>query len=502
MKKYIALLIAVLMLAAIVPATFASQKDSSVVVQITEEPTNLDVSENATLMSLAVTSSCHDKLVYFANGEVKPQLAESWSWNEDFTKLTYKIRDDATFSDGSSVTSEDVKFSLEYIKAKGAKSASTYAMIDSFDILDEKTITINLKSAYTPLLNMMCDTAFCIFSKAAIEGGMDLAKGGEVVSGPYRVTEWKNGAYIILTANENYYQGTPAIKTIKFLFMPDENNSIVALEAGEVDYVTGTSFNLGGTTVEYLKSGWGTKIVEYSSTNYVYLVLNQSLECFADTNVRKAIDVAINRKDIAAVALDGYANPTSIPALPNMSGYIAGYEAPEQNIEKAKEYLAASAYPNGFTFSINCINSTLKKAAQVIQDELKQIGITVNIVETDVGTQVTNNAANNYEAFIWSFGNPTGDVAGLSLMYDVGGNKNYARSTDPTIQNAFAAANASIGEERLANLKVAFDAMMDQVPYIGLYFPTASQATNENLVMSDGALSGSGIPYFYFFSWK
>lgn len=501
MKKTIALLIAVLMLAAIPAAAFASSNDT-ITVQIGEEPANLDMTENTTLVATAVGQNLNDNLVTCKDGQVVPQIAEKWDWNEDYTAVTFTLKDYAKFSDGTPITAEDVAYSFKLIGDKKIKMASTYALIENIEVIDELHLTIKLSQPYTALLNNMCDPGFCVLSKAALEGGMDLAKGGTVVSGPYMVSEWKTGSSITLTANENYYEGPAAIKNVKFLFMPDENNSIVALESGEIDYITGNSFALGGTSVEYLKSGWGTQLIEYSSTNYTYMVINETLDFFKDVNVRKAINLAINRSDVIAVNLDGYGTPAELPIIPSIGGYVEGYPATEQNIEKAKEYMAASAYPNGFKFQLNVPIASFMKAAQVMQDELKQIGIEMVLFETDVGTQVTYNASNNYEAFLWSFGNSTGDVAGISLIYEPDGAKNYARFTDPTINDAFNAANACAGEERLEALKVAYEAILDQCHYIALYFPTSYQAANENLVFTGSSLSATGLPLFYNISWK
>lgn len=482
----------------------AEEKRTDLVVQIGGEPTSLDMSENTTLLAVSVAgqSNIHDLLVDVKDGVLVGHLAESWVWNDDYTQITFTLRDGILFSDGSPITPEDVVYSFKTTQEKGIKMSSTYAYIKDIQAQGDNQVVISLSMPYTPLVSNMTADGFCVFSKAAMENDPNWATTPTVVSGAYYVSEWKTGAYILLSANDHYWAGAPSIKTIKILFMPDENNSLVALEAGDIDVMTGVSFSLGGTSVQYLQGNSDISLLQYQSANYNYMVLNQTKPEFQDENVRKAIDYAINRDEIVASALDGLGTPVLLPTIPGMGGYIAGYEATKQDVAKAKEYMAASAYPNGFDFTLNCPNATWLKVGQVVQSQLKEIGIKVTLKETDIGTQVTDNAANNYEAFVWSFGNSTGDVAGITLIYVPDGAKNYSRFSDPTINDAFVRSNGLTGEERNAALKEAYDAIADQTHYIPLYFPTAFQAAVAGLKFDTSSLTSNGLPIFFNMAWK
>lgn len=481
-------------------ATVENKRDD-LVFQMGSEPANLNVLENTTLISSAVQYNVHGRLVESKGGEMLPSLAKEWTWNDDYTQVVFTLRDGIKFSDGSAITPEDVVYSFMAIKEKGVKLAGTYKLMESIEATGENQVTIKLSSPYSPLISNMQDAGFSVMSKAARESDPNYDMTPKVVSGPYYVDEWKPGDTIVLKANEYYWEPV-SIKTIKILFMPDENNCLTALEGGQIDLMTGASFALNGSTVDYLQGNKDITMMKYDSTNYNYVILNESMDYFKDINVRKAIDYAVNKEDVLAVGVDGRGTIASIPVVPSVSGYVQGYEPVKQDLAKAKEYMAASAYPDGFELQLDCPATAWIKAAQVIQANLKEIGITVKINETDVKTQSSNNASNNYQAFMWSFGNSTGDISGISSIYEPEGAKNYARITDPTIIEAFRKANGAVGAEREVYLKEAYDAIMEQTHYISLYFPTAYQAATAKLNFTEDAVTATGLPLFVRMSWK
>ena len=119
--------------------------------------------------------------------------------------------------------------------------------------------------------------------------------------------------------------------------------------------------------------GKGT-LVSYTSAGYFFMVMNQTVEYFADKNVRQAIDLAINRDDIVAVAVDGLGKPAGLPIREGLGGYVDGVEPTSHNLEEAKALMAQSAYPDGFTFTALVPGSNpYKKAAEVVQMQLAQL---------------------------------------------------------------------------------------------------------------------------------
>lgn len=469
-------------------------------IQIFEEPPTADCMQDASVSTGMVAMNIYGYLTRLnENGEVEGELAESWEWNDDYTSLKLKLRDGIKFSDGSDITAEDVVYSLE--RGKGFGFSTYFAYIDSVTADSDTEVTINLTQPYTVYPACLASCYFAIMSKKAIEeDGMDTGKVVNVTSGPYYIDQWNTGSDIVLKANEYYYEGAPAIKTADIIFMSDENTALTALQSGDVDFIVGIN-GLTGSAASQIEADDSLALINFDSTAYNFLALNQDVEYFADENVRKAIDCAINRDDIIAVAMDGNGVPANIPVIEGIGGYVEGYETTAYDVEKAKEYLAASNYPDGFSFTILSGSEQWKKAATTIQSELAEIGITVNIEEEDIGALISDLSSGNYEGGIVSWANANGDATNLVSMFRPDDPMCLCRTKDPTIADAYDESVTLVDEARLEPLKKAYDYFMETVPYISLYWPSASYASSKDLSM-DGVIGIVGEFYIRNMHWS
>ena len=452
-------------------------------IQFYEEPPTADNHNDASISTGIIGANINASLFKLSeDGEPVGALADSWEWNDDFTAVTITLKDDIKFSDGSDITAEDVVFSME--RGKEAGFSTYYAYIDSVTANGDKEVTFSLTQPYAVFLYALSTVNFPVLSKAAIEGGMDIGRTPNVTSGPYYIEAWNVGSDMVLKANEYYYEGAPEIKTADLIFMGDENTALTALQSGDIDFMM-SILGLTGSAKSQVEDSEGLHTIPFLNTAYTFLSLNQDLEYFADENVRKAIDCAINRDDIILAAVDGMGTPASIPIQEGYGGYLDGYSPTAYDVDKAKEYMAASAYPDGFEFTVLCGTPAWKKVGTTIQSELAEIGITVNIEEQEVGTVVTNMFDGNYEAAIMSWSNACGDVSNLSPIYDTYETSlNLCNMKDSAIIDAMNKSFAVDVDERDEYLKEAYDAMMDQAQYISIYWPDGYYAAKDGLELS------------------
>ena len=203
---------------------------------------------------------------------------------------------------------------------------------------------------------------------------------------------------------------------------------------------------------------------------------NFKYEGFSDVNVRKAIDLAIDRDYIIAT-LGGMETPAGvIPVNEMIGGYLPGYE-PKTDIEAAKALMAKSAYPNGFTFAISCVSSYVP-VAEVLQAQLKKIGITVEIDQCpDVSAIVAKIGDGSYQAFMLGYTSSTGDICTFAGLYNAGYNYDVPNEYGPMLSES----NGYAGKAREEMLKKAYDLMADVIPYFGLYFNNGAWACDANL---------------------
>ena len=197
-----------------------------VVIAIGDEPTTLDPTNgwghgNAPIMQSTLVR--YDADMNFVN-----DLAAGYTLSEDGLVWTFKIREDAFFTDGEQVNAHDVAFTLE--TAKAAKGSIDLTFMDTAVAEDDFTVVITLNTPTFWFLNTLASVGIVPEHAYSEEYGVNPA----VTSGPYKFVEWRRQEQLVLEANEGYYGEIPAIKTVVIVFM-GEDAALAAVRAGRVD---------------------------------------------------------------------------------------------------------------------------------------------------------------------------------------------------------------------------------------------------------------------------
>ena len=484
MKKMIALILALTMALSLVACGSDPAADdkggearTDMVMQLSAEPTSLDYQQDTSVVTQVMMGNVNACLVTFdADNNIVGELAETWEWNEDYTQVTFKLRDGLKFSDGSDLTTADVIYTFQ--RGIDLGYSDWFSYIKDMKAEDDTTLVLTLNQPYAIYLNVLALTFFAVMPEGYAES-TDLARGCPVSSGEYYLDNWAVGENITLKANPNYYAGEAAIKDVKFVFIGDENSALVALETGEIDFMQGPG-SLSATSIEHIDTLDNCATVPNLKETYTFMGMNASMPELADPNVRNAIDYAINRDDLCA--LSGTAVPAgSMAATKNIAGYQEGFEPRAQDIAKAKEYMAASNYPDGFKVEIVSGSPAWTKAATVIQANLAEIGIEVSLRETDIPTLIADLGSGNYQLGICSWGNANADVTNNMAMYHPGDAMCFSKITDSAAYDLLVKSLATTGAERDEILKEAFTAMTETVPYVGLFWPSNYYGINSAL---------------------
>ncbi len=481
MKKILSLLLALTMVLCLfasgTSATAYAEAPSTLKIQLKTEPTTFDFQQDQTTARTYIGLNLFANLLtYDKDDNLIGELAETWSHSEDYSEWTFALKPDAKFSDGSAITVEDVVYTFN--RAKELAVITAFKSINSVEAISESEVKFILAETDVRFDHTIASDGYCILSKAYMEGGADLTKEAAVTSGPYYLDQWTLGESIILKANENYVLGAPSIKEVDCIFIADNNTSIVAFESGQVDFITcGTT--LAASEVETVETFDNVQFIPLKSAAYTHMGLNFGFEPFTDKNVRKAIDLCLNRDYFIAI-LGGMGIPAGVlPVFEGVGGYLPGYDIPSGDVEAAKAALAESAYPDGFTFTLSCYGSNVA-LAENIQSQLKEIGIIVDIDQCpDNSTLIQKIINGSYEAYITSYTGVDGDIGSFVGLYSSEGALNGDRPNEygPLLQEA----KALVGAEREAVLKEAYDMMEDVVPYIGLYFKKGVFACSADL---------------------
>ena len=322
--------------------------------------------------------------------EVVPALAESWTVSEDGKTYTLKIRDDVKWSDGTPVTTKDIQFAIDFAILKNGRASVTSINGQPVDIqiVDDQTMTFTLPEPYAYYivsLSSLVPYPYHVFDGDAQKMLDDVTyytKPGFVTTGPYVVSEINEDS-VVYTARDDYYRGTPSVKKVVMKVIGSGSTKAIAFENGEIDYMRLTTVD---ELEKYEAQSDKYNIYSFSEARLNYLQVNPYGPANLNDEQREALFYAINGDEVidGAYGSDKLAtNPNSI-LTPDISLYDP--ETPDYvyDLEKAKE-LAKSSGLEGMTLTYiyNADRPNMEAVAVVLQQQLSQIGVTLQIEGMD-----------------------------------------------------------------------------------------------------------------------
>lgn len=360
------------------------QVETVIVVGTTYDPKTLDPALSYDIASAIVIQNIYDSLIGFKPGttELMPKLAERWESNEDSTVWTFYLRRNVKFHDGTEMTADIVRQSIERAKQLQGPPSFLLDVIENIEVVDKYTIRFILKYPFAPFASLATFTIF-----APVPPNAANLEEKPIGTGPFKLESWKKGEQIVLVANKDYWRAPPKADRIIIRIYPDPTTLRVALEKGEIDIALG----IQPQDVEPLSKNPDVKMVSIDGLVIEWLGMNHRREPFNNLLFRKAVNYAINYDYILNVILRGTATRLYGPLPPAVFGYDPEVEnyGYRYNPELARQLLAQAGYPDGKGLrELELIISTAERAergevAAVIQSSLKAIGINVKIVDLD-----------------------------------------------------------------------------------------------------------------------
>lgn len=340
--------------------------------------------------NLVISNLCDPILRLTPDFDLKPNVATSWKWTDKKT-VVLKIRKGIKFWDGKDLTAEDVAYSLQRSIAPGAVTGGLIQTARSAEASAPYEVTVKFSTYDEQWLKQLAAPGYGVIEKAwAEKAGKNIgtAKGGLMCSGPFKFGSWKSGSSIELERNDASwnpdYRAHSKQVTLKFL--SDSSALAQALDSGEVD----GAWEVPPAITSRLESSSNGSLHYGPSFQYLELGVARPGGPLADKNVRKALFKAIDRKGIADVVFKGAAVPnyTAIPPSSRDKGAEDLYEKAVREYEKGNAYdveaakkLVASSKAAGKTLKLAMMagDETQSQVAQLIQQQAKEIGLTVDI---------------------------------------------------------------------------------------------------------------------------
>lgn len=345
-----------------------------------------------------VNQQLHRGLVKFdETGAVVPALAEAFEAVDPST-YRFTLREGLKFHDGSPLTAETVKASIEYLadKSTGAAIYAALATLESVEVSDDRTIVIKLSKPNASFLEYLADP------NAGISPPEALATGAAnwVGAGPFKLEKNENGVSLNLVKADTYYdEDSVELGGVKFAFYPDSSARTNALLAGDVDVIDFVGWEDFGRV-----EADANLTLDAVPGPFIYTMFNHENAPFNDVKVRQAIAHAINRDNIVAVSFYGHATPLNgIPMSPNNDRYDPAMgELWSFDPDKARALLAEAGVAEGLKIKLltSSTYAFFRDAALSIQADLKAVGIEAELDAPDWATYTSQKAAGGYDLAI------------------------------------------------------------------------------------------------------
>ncbi|MBO4693896.1 MAG: peptide ABC transporter substrate-binding protein [Clostridia bacterium] len=509
-KKILALLLALTMVFALAACGGDGKEKASaseITVQIGPNPETLDPALNSAVDGGNMLITLFETLLIIdEDNQVKPGQAEKWDVSDDGRTWTFTMRDDLKWSDGSKLDAKDFEYTIKRIcdpETAAPYGETVVGMIDGYPEVDKlnvkasddgKTLTIVLSYPCSYFDKIVAFGTMSPVQKATIEANGDKwATKPEtyVCNGPYMIDSWTPGERIVCKKNPNYNGGWDKEKIvtdkINFLLLEDSSAAYAA-------YTSGEALMVKDVPTEEIP---GLKKAEDGGDFYVdtilgtyYLNLNCDKKPFNDVNVRKALNLAIDRDYIANTIMQGTYTPAYNfvgPGVVDNEGmffdnavkdndgktYIS--KDYEENKKAAKEALAEAGYPDGkgfptITYSTNDSGYHVAVAEYLQQVYKDVLGITMNIDKVEWSSFTPQRREGNYEVARNGWVMDYNDASNMiELLYSTNGNNDgkYKNAKfDKAIDDSKVADNAEhfkalheaekIMMEDYANIPVAY----------------------------------------------
>lgn len=464
--------------------TGAPKYKQEVVVGVSDSCSDMDPQASNRIANHVIYKMTHSPLIMLneIDNKLEPALAVKWEQNDD-TTYTFYLRKDAKFHNGEPVTASDVIFTIE--RGKGSPfTGPDYKLISEVSAPDDHTVVMKLAVPDAEWIYKLTYHNFVILSKKAVTE--DPNNGTAIGSGAYVLDEFELNDYITMHKFEDYWDAEN-IKTerFKFRYIPENSARLVALQNGEIDFC----MNPANSETSYIADDPNLELYQIDGTNTQYLAFNTQRPPFDNKKLRQAIAYAVNKEDIITVAMEGFATPAKTFWGPTSFGYYDGFEGYEYNVEKAKELLAEAGYPNGLDMNIVCINVGAV-ASEVLQAQLKKIGINATITEMETAGIVSAHQSGEYDTTWYghSFNALANSVVKLYLS-DSGDNR--AKYNNPVTDEKIAQAAQLFDEaKRMELYKEVQEIAAEDVPYIPMYYRVISWGTVKGF---EGVIPNAGM---------
>lgn len=384
--------------------------------------------------------------------EIVPSLAKSWEISDDGLTYTFHLEEGVKYSNGADLTASDVLYTIKrMLTYDKAVNSDVYDIIEgAADMKDGKTeelsgfeqvsdyeFKITLSAPYAAFLACLTTPGASILDEETTEAAGDkfgIDPAVTIGTGPFIFESWELNAEMILVANENCWSGAPKCAGISMKDIPDESTQRMMFENGELDLL---DLDLAASQMDYFldeANGYTGQIASGPRVGVHYICLNESFEPLDNVNVRKALQMSLDRQAMLDALYSGQGQLEHGIFPHGLIGYNASLPEIPYDVEGAKSLLAEAGYADGFPMELcysSDVGQSTKDLLEIIAAQWKEIGVDVKVTEIDEGSFLDKRAAgeimsykndwsadfNDPDNFIYSFFGTVDNVTRRGFNY-------------------------------------------------------------------------------------
>ncbi len=371
------------------PAALSQTPPDVLVVGQIAEPKSLDPAAVTAVNDFRILMNVYDGLVRYQDGalEVEPSLAKSWAISGDGLTYTFELREGVTFHDGTPFDAKAVEFNFDRMLDENHPYHDTgpfplsffFSAIKDVEAVDADTVKFTLNAPYAPFLsNLAYPTGLIVSPEAVKKHDKDFGRSPSG-TGPFKFAEWESNAKVVVTRNDDYWDGASKLQAIVFRPITDANTRVAEMLSGGIDMMV----EIPPDSVAQF-DGNGFALHEQAGPHVWFLILNAKEGPFADKRVRQAVNYAIDKKTLVENVLQGTAEIAAGPTPPAFAwAYNDGLQPYPYDPEKAMSLINEAGHDGAeLTFYVTEGGSGMLDPVPMgaaIQADLAKVGLKVKI---------------------------------------------------------------------------------------------------------------------------
>ena len=486
-------------------------RKNALIIGLSADPTNLTANMAADAPTAEITSKIYDGLVrYNRNFKIVPDLAKSWKISNGGKTITFYLRRNVYWQNGQKFTAKDVMFTYKLMinPKTPTPDAAEYLKVYKAKTIGNYIFQVTYKKSFAPAFSSW---VLNILPEKLLKGKNLLTtkfRGHPIGTGPYEFDKWIHGYEIVLKANPHYFMGTPRIRWLIYKIVPDHATMFLMLKTNNINYM-----GLNPIQFEYETNSKKFKLhykkYIYLQRTYTFLGYNLLYPLFKNVKVRQALSYAINKKEIIKGALLGLGVYCRGPFMPGTYFYNKNVKIYKYNPVKALSILNKQGWhlnkhgilekrgiPFKFTILTSYRNPEWLSAAEIIQQNLKKIGIEVDIKLMESTSLISEIMKKRFQSVLFSFFMYSNPYYTVSMF--IGSNiapkgLNFTSFEDPKVNELYRKAYSTFNLKKQRKYYFKIQKLLaNQAPYSFLYIPYSMTAVKSSVKGIKPAPAGIG----------